>query len=470
MELAFILTMKRIFLHSCLVMLSMVWPAATVVSEPPRTWDRISSELEIKDPKISEKEQEEALSGSIVEVGDQQLENMHMAKVGELKRRLDANRIRHKVATTAVDNQKQVARATDDKGGQQAKDKPAKNASAQQGNKNPDSLMSIREENSSDDGIVVEWVGKDRRLKRVKKVQGEIHQRLFKPPNKLIVTDEYHKSVPDVLGTAELRQYGARPTESSWSTTGSKFVCEIRHPIPGFGYAVFKRGVGQRMQFAIESYTTTGGLGPARIQSRPPVWKHYASVKDLGVVPIETRDNTLFTVSSDWASRLMLELEEGMQPSIAFWDEYTGGEDVILSLSPFKFKQALPEFNKCMGDLLPYSFRDVRQTTVFFGYDKSTVSQASHDRLKKIVEYVKLDETIKYIDVIGFSDSRGFRRYNELLAKKRANAIKKFLLAQGLDKNKIRVKAKGEKGKKHSNRTESGRRQNRRVEITMIRK
>ncbi|MDH5408610.1 MAG: OmpA family protein [Gammaproteobacteria bacterium] len=463
--------MKRVLLNSSLLVLTIIWPAATVVSEPPRSWNRMSTEMEIKKAEVSEKEKQEALEGSIVEADATKLESMQVAKLGELQRRLEASRVARKKSDKDQRKDTGIAKAeSETKPAQQSEQKPTQKSADKKTNKQAESLIQMREENSADDGVVVEWVGKDRRLKRVKKVPGGTHQRLFKPPNKLIVTDEYHQSVPELLTTGELRRYGARPTESSWVTKSSKFLCEIRHPIPRFGYAVFKRGVGQRMQFALESYTTTGGIGQARIQSVPPIWKHYASAKDLGVVPIESTDNTLFTVSTDWAGRLMLELEEGMQPSISFWDEYTGGEDVVLSLSPFNFKQALPEFNKCMGNLLPYSYKDVRQTTVYFGYDKSGVAESSHERLRKIVEYVKLDETVKYVDVIGYSDSRGFQRYNELLATKRANAVKKFLLAEGLDKKKVRVRAKGEKGKKHSNRTEAGRRKNRRVEITMVRK
>lgn len=315
---------------------------------------------------------------------------------------------------------------------------------------------------------VIEWVGKDRRIKRVTKIPATIYLQSRKPDSKLIITDDYHHSMTELLGTADIRHYGARPEESTWVYAGSKFQCELRHSIPGFGYAVMKQGVDDPLQFLVEAEGLIGGSGQARIQSRPPIWKRFTLVKDLGIVAVEPKDKVLFSVSSEWVKRLILEMREGMQPTITFWDDDTGGEDVVLSVSSFNFQKQLPEFSACLGNLLPYSFKDVRKRTVYFGYDKYKLSAAQAERLRKVVEYVKLDETVKKIDITGFSDSVGFARYNKTLAQRRANAVKTFLLAQGLPASKLAVKAKGEKGKKHSNRSATGRSKNRRVEVTLI--
>ena len=314
----------------------------------------------------------------------------------------------------------------------------------------------------------IEWVGKDRRIKRVQKVPGTIYLKSRKPDNKLIITDEYHHSNTELLGTADVRHYGARPEESTWTYSGSKFLCELRHPIPGFGYAVMKQGVSDPLQFLVEADGLIGGTGQARVQSRPPSWKRFTLVKDLGLIAVEPKDKVLFSVSSEWVRRLILEMREGMQPTISFWDDDTGGEDVVLTVSSFNFQKHLPEFSTCLGNLLPYSFKDVQKRTVYFGYDKYQLSEDQTYRLKKLIEYVKLDETVKKIDITGYSDSVGFARYNKQLAQRRANAVKKFLLAQGLPADKLVVKSKGEKGKKYNNRTESGRQKNRRVEVTLI--
>lgn len=326
----------------------------------------------------------------------------------------------------------------------------------------------LTDDTAGQDRENVEWVGKDRRRKRVNHEATNLNQMSHKIPGKLIITDEYHHTPTELLGTADVRYYGARPEESRWQYSGSKFVCELRHEIPGFGYAVMKQGVEDPLHFAVEADGLLGGSGLARIQSRPPEWRRFTLVKDLGTVAVAPKDKVLFSVSSEWVKRLILELREGMQPTITFWDDDTGGEDVVLTLSSFNFQQHLPEFSRCLGQLLPYSFKDVRKRTVYFGYDKFSLSPGQRERLKKLIEYAKLDETVKRVDITGYSDSVGFARYNRTLAQRRANEVKKYLLAEGLPADKLVVKARGEKGKTHSNRTAAGRSKNRRVEVTLV--
>ncbi|MDH5181688.1 MAG: OmpA family protein [Gammaproteobacteria bacterium] len=452
--------MKRYLIPSLLLAAVVLWPTGMVISGPPRSWERTSGDIPVSGWPENPQQQEAMQTHSIAESTEPgQIELM--AKVGALKSRLNADRERQLKGEQARAEQDELTRA-------ETSEKKQTTPVSDPGAVEDKTLKQLKQENSNDEVTDTEWVGKDRRLQRTRKIEGVGGQQLYKPPNRLIVTDQYHKSIPELLGTADLRSYGAEPTEAAWNNSSSKFLCEIRHPIPGFGFAVFKREIGMGIQFAIESFHTTGGSGPARVQSVPPAWKHYASIKDLGLVPVKPQGKVLFTVAADWAGRLMLELQEGMEATFAFWDDQTGGEDVLIKVSPFNFKKTLPEFNRCMGDMLPYSFGDVRHTTILFGYDKTGLADRYHERLNKVIEYLKLDETVKYVDITGFSDSRGFKNYNKLLATRRANAVKKYLVKQGIDRERIRVKSLGEKGKKFSNRTEAGRRKNRRVEVTLV--
>ena len=435
--------MKRTLRHALIPMLVLVWPAAELLSAPSR-FSEPSIALETDEP--ASKVSVAKLNPSMNVTPSRQLDNRHQQ---------DEQQAKHQAQSSMQ------MLAEQNHGADTLQDMTISEALSRDESDSADAMGDAGQE-------VIEWVGKDRRIKRVKKVLDTVNLKSLKPANKLIITDDYHHSKIEMLGTAGIRHYGARPEESKWLYSGSKFLCELRHPIPGFGYVVMTQGVDDSLQFQVESNGLLGGSGLARIQSRPPVWKRFTLVKDLGVVTVEPRDNILFSISSEWVKRLTLELQEGMQPTISFWDDDTGGEDVVLTVSYFNFQKHLPDFSKCLGNLLPYSFKDVRKRTVYFGYDKYKLSSAQRERLKKVIEYVKLDETVKKVDITGFSDSVGFARYNKTLARRRANSVKKYLLAQGLPASKLAVKSKGEKGKKHSNRTSSGRSKNRRVVVTLI--
>jgi len=448
--------MKRALLHFLLLVLVVTLPTGGLLSAPPRFGERGLIMEDVSTPAPAEKKSSEKPA---------ETEQPYQSIAFDDK----AETYSPKAKSAKVSKSKKSSAKQQKKKKENQKKQPKKYFNTKQALAKTEAEMSEPVEEDEATDVSVEWVGRGRRIKRTKRIPGIIKEKQIKAPGQLIITDQYHQSIPELLQNSEQRRYGARPEESSWILSGSKFLCELRHPIPEFGYAVFKHEVGAGLQFSIESFRTTGGSGPARVQSIPPVWRHYANSKDLGVIAVKPKGRALFTVPDEWAGRLMVELMGGMVPTFSFWDETTGGDDVRLSISALNFKQHLPEFNRCLGNLLPYSFKDVRNSLIYFGYDKTGVSQTARERLKKVAEYVKLDERVKKIKVIGFSDSRGFRRYNEQLAKRRAAAVKKILLAEGIAEDKLQVLAKGERDAKHSNRTRTGRAKNRRV-LVMLQK
>jgi len=101
-----------------------------------------------------------------------------------------------------------------------------------------------------------------------------------------------------------------------------------------------------------------------------------------------------------------------------------------------------------------------------FDHDKSTVKQAGKDALHALDEKIKSKgATVVDIDVIGHTDSDGSEEYNQALSIRRANAVKDFMVSEGIDASIIDVSGKGELSPIADNRTREGRALNRRVEI-----
>ena len=66
-------------------------------------------------------------------------------------------------------------------------------------------------------------------------------------------------------------------------------------------------------------------------------------------------------------------------------------------------------------------------------------------------------------------DSSGAESYNLNLSQQRADAVRDFLVANGIDPERIKVQGYGEAKPVASNTNEAGRRENRRVEVIMVR-
>ena len=72
------------------------------------------------------------------------------------------------------------------------------------------------------------------------------------------------------------------------------------------------------------------------------------------------------------------------------------------------------------------------------------------------------------IEVVGHTDSKGTDAYNQTLSQNRANSVAGYLGSRGVASSRMIVSGAGETRPVASNDTESGRAQNRRVEITLV--
>jgi outer membrane protein OmpA-like peptidoglycan-associated protein len=102
---------------------------------------------------------------------------------------------------------------------------------------------------------------------------------------------------------------------------------------------------------------------------------------------------------------------------------------------------------------------------VLFKSNKADLLPIATDQLSKVAEALKEQDESKTIVVEGHTDSRGSDRANRVLSQERADAVRAFLITQGIDGNRILAVGKGESEPIADNNSAEGRANNRRVEI-----
>ena len=102
-----------------------------------------------------------------------------------------------------------------------------------------------------------------------------------------------------------------------------------------------------------------------------------------------------------------------------------------------------------------------------FDFDKSALKPAAITSLNSLAGKVK-SLTLEVIVAVGHTDSVGTDAYNQKLSIRRAEAVKKHLVSQGIEAKRIYVEGKGESQPVADNKTAEGRSKNRRVEIEAI--
>lgn len=109
----------------------------------------------------------------------------------------------------------------------------------------------------------------------------------------------------------------------------------------------------------------------------------------------------------------------------------------------------------------------IRLNNIFFDsgkYDLLSESNAELEKLHKVlVENKKLQ-----IEISGHTDAVGADKDNLVLSTNRANAVMNYLLAKGIQRERLTAKGYGETKFITTNETEAGKQQNRRVEFSII--
>lgn len=85
------------------------------------------------------------------------------------------------------------------------------------------------------------------------------------------------------------------------------------------------------------------------------------------------------------------------------------------------------------------------QAETLFGFDKSAIRAEGKKKLDdEVVGKMKKYPQVEVILVTGHADRIGNSAYNRKLAQRRANAVKAYLVEQGIETNRIETASKGE--------------------------
>ncbi|MFM8964242.1 MAG: OmpA family protein [Sphingomonadales bacterium] len=113
-------------------------------------------------------------------------------------------------------------------------------------------------------------------------------------------------------------------------------------------------------------------------------------------------------------------------------------------------------------ELLQFAFKPI-----YFDYDRTQIKAEHEAYLKELIRMVKSHSDLR-IEITGHTDADGSSAYNLVLSKKRCESLLLFFEQNGLPKDRVVIRYKGEDDPVTDNTTEEGKRQNRRVDFRFI--
>jgi type IX secretion system PorP/SprF family membrane protein len=122
---------------------------------------------------------------------------------------------------------------------------------------------------------------------------------------------------------------------------------------------------------------------------------------------------------------------------------------------------------KAVSDEEAERILDLASKTLEFEHDKAIIRKKSFGELESLTNMLLLREDLR-IRLDGHTDNNGSEEYNLELSKNRVQAVKNFLVANGVDASRIETHYYGESKPIADNSTEEGQAKNRRVEMHYI--
>jgi outer membrane protein OmpA-like peptidoglycan-associated protein len=104
-----------------------------------------------------------------------------------------------------------------------------------------------------------------------------------------------------------------------------------------------------------------------------------------------------------------------------------------------------------------------------FDTDKATIKKLSHKKLDSAVDVLAKFPSVN-VEVSGHTDDKGERDHNLELSQNRANAVRDYLIAKGIDASRISTRGAGPDEPIDDNKKKSGRAKNRRIEFKIVQK
>lgn len=108
----------------------------------------------------------------------------------------------------------------------------------------------------------------------------------------------------------------------------------------------------------------------------------------------------------------------------------------------------------------------VNMSDVLFDFNKASLKPGAREKLAKVAGIVLAYPGLN-LALEGHTDSVGGDDYNMVLSEKRADAVREYLVAQGVSSNSVTAKGLGKSDPVATNATAEGRQRNRRVEMVV---
>ena len=262
--------------------------------------------------------------------------------------------------------------------------------------------------------------------------------------------------------------YGATPGQSQWQmVANTPLECELVHPIPNYGEAVFSSHASKKinLDFELKMKRPMGETRDVSLVSMPPVWRPGDSADRMTNIRFFKQFDGYIGGQAAWS--ILSELEKGRYPTFGYQEWQGRDQRIEVALSSVLFQPSYNVFSDCIANLLPYSFEDIAFTILHYDRSNVQINKASQKRLAQIAEYIRYNQDIDLVLVSTYTDSEDSKSASQALSEQRADVMRHYFESIGMAEDRIQVQGYGKRRPVADNASPLGKDQNRRVVISL---
>ena len=256
--------------------------------------------------------------------------------------------------------------------------------------------------------------------------------------------------------------------EAQWTVKTRRFFsCRLLLNTASLGVVSLRAEAGAVRELTLDllGYAPFQGGGLATTVDAP--WQHSGRQELLSDIYRTTDHGVAFDLGS-LLPELLDNLVDGMWLNVEMTDP---NQPVLLNLSTTGIRDVLPEFKRCLGDLLPVNFAQIRRTQLFYDSGKWQLTSGQMKQLRDIARYIRADKKVTALTIDGHTDATGDRLLNLRLSRQRAEAVRDYLVDEGVPAAMVaHLRFHGQRYPAASNATQTGRHDNRRVMVALQRR
>ncbi|WP_338326993.1 OmpA family protein [Vibrio fluvialis] len=252
---------------------------------------------------------------------------------------------------------------------------------------------------------------------------------------------------------------------SSWIYKGDVFNCNLMHTEVPHGKFYFRSVTNNKISFEFRFNNSPVTWQQADLSLLTPPW-----IVPQQATPISEgirHQGNRFSFSTN-IDALLHAIDQGQWLQLSLSGS-TPSESQRVTLPSIRVHNVITQFKACQQQLPAITFTEARDTSLHFASGQQSLSAAQQRTLRDLISYVERDKRVMHLLIDGHTDNVGSRLANLSVSRSRADQVAAVLEKLGVAADKIQIRAHGSRYPVASNETESGRAQNRRVVIRLVR-